>query len=247
MAPSTTSRTSRWSARSLAALLAATLLASLGAAPANMDASAAAPLASTASAAPANMEAARLSPGLRAELAGRSALNRAAVLEPVGAANRSTGSTPPASTLATRISPTPSKPSASAPSYSGRNHVWSPALGLDRSVAAFPCSRSRAPDMLVYRWGCAGRNNVYLFAHAGGPFYRLHNLYVAGRLRKGMEVVYADGAGRVHHYRIAWWKVVLPTNGDFAWAAQSRSAMTLQTCVGRNSRYRLVVRLFETD
>ena len=101
--------------------------------------------------------------------------------------------------------------------------------------------------MLVYRWGCAGRNNVYLFAHAGGPFFRLHNLYTAGRLRKGMEVVYADGAGRVHRYRIAWWKVVLPTNGDFAWAAQSRSAMTLQTCVGRNSRYRLVVRLFETD
>lgn len=246
MAPNTTSRTSRWSARSLAALLAAMLLASLGAAPANMDA-AAAPLASAASTAPANLDAARLSPGLRAELAGDPALDPAAVREPVDAAKRSAGSILPASTLATRISPTPSKPSPSAPSYSGRNHVWSPALGLDRSVAAFPCSRSRAPEMLVYRWGCAGRNNVYLFAHAGGPFYRLYNLYVAGRLRKGMEVVYADGAGRVHHYRIAWWKVVLPTNGDFAWAAQSRSAMTLQTCVGRNSRYRLVVRLFETD
>jgi hypothetical protein len=230
------------------------LLASLGAAPADMDAAAAA-LAPTAPAAPANtapaaptgMDTARLSPGLRAELTGDSALGLAAVREPDGAANRPAGSTPPASTLAMTIAPTPSKPTVSAPSYSGTNHVWSPALGLNRSVAAFPCSRSRAPDMLVYRWGCAGRNNVYLFAHAGGPFYRLHNLYVAGRLRKGMEVVYADGAGRVHHYRIAWWKVVLPTNGDFAWAAQSRSAMTLQTCVGRNSRYRLVVRLFETD
>jgi len=219
-----------------------------------MDAAAAA-LASTAPAAPANtataapayLDAARLSPGLRAELAGRSTLDPAAVLEHGDAAKRSGGSILPAPTLTTTIAPTPAKPTASAPAYSGRNHVWSPALGLDRSVAAFPCSRSRAPDMLVYRWGCAGRNNVYLFAHAGGPFYRLHNLYVAGRLRKGMEVVYADGAGRVHHYRIAWWKVVLPTNGDFAWAAQPRSAMTLQTCVGRNSRYRLVVRLFETD
>lgn len=243
MAPNTTSRISLWSARPLAALLAASVLASLGAAPV----AAAAPLASrtfTASANPANL---RLSPGLRAELAGDPTLALTAILAPGAAAGRSDGSVLPASALATKTPLMPSKPSPGAPAYAGRNHVWSPALGLDRSVAAFPCSRSRPPDMLVYRWGCAGRNNVYLFAHAGGPFFRLHNVYTAGRLRKGMEVVYADGAGRVHRYRIAWWKVVLPTNGDFAWAAQSRSAMTLQTCVGRNSRYRLVVRLFETD
>ncbi len=74
--------------------------------------------------------------------------------------------------------------------------------------------------MAVYRWGCAGHDNVYLFAHAGGPFAGLHGVYVRGRLRRGMTVTYADGEGRVHRYRVAWWRVVLPTEGDFAFAAQ---------------------------
>lgn len=131
-------------------------------------------------------------------------------------------------------------------SYSGRNHVWSPALGLNRAVSWFSCSRSQPPGMAVYRWGCAGSNNVYLFAHAGGPFQRLHDLYVRGSLRRGMTVTYADAHGRVATYAVAWWKVVLPTKGDFAFAAQSRPSMTLQTCVGAHDRYRLVVRLYRT-
>jgi sortase (surface protein transpeptidase) len=101
--------------------------------------------------------------------------------------------------------------------------------------------------MALFRWGCAGQNNVYLFAHAGGPFKRLHDLYVRGGLRRGMTVTYADANGKVHHYRVAWWKVVLPTNGDFAFAAQPRPSMTLQTCVGLHDRYRLVVRLYQSD
>ncbi len=101
--------------------------------------------------------------------------------------------------------------------------------------------------MAVYRWGCAGRNNVYLFAHAGGPFHRLHDLYVRGRLKRGMTVTYADGNGAVHRYRVAWWRVVLPTAGGFAYAAQARPSMTLQTCVGAHDRYRLIVRLYQAD
>jgi len=101
--------------------------------------------------------------------------------------------------------------------------------------------------MSVYRWGCAGTNNVYLFAHAGGPFGRLHDVYVRGHLRRGMTVTYADASGIVHRYLVAWWKVVLPTDGDFAFAAQSRPSMTLQTCVGAGSKYRLVVRLYRVD
>ncbi len=143
--------------------------------------------------------------------------------------------------------PAPPRAAAAPPAYSGANHVWSAALGLNRSVAAFPCSRSRPPDMAIYRWGCAGHNNVYLFAHAGGPFGRLHDLYVRGDLRRGLTVTYADANRTVHRYRVAWWKVVLPTNGDFAYAAQSRPSMTLQTCVGANDRYRLVVRLYQAD
>ena len=131
--------------------------------------------------------------------------------------------------------------------HAGKNHVWSADLGLNRPVAWYSCSRSQYPGMAVYRWGCGGRNNVYLFAHAGGPFRRLHDIYVRGRLQRGMTVTYADGNGVVHRYRVAWWRVVLPTAGGFAYAAQSRPSMTLQTCVGAHDRYRLIVRLYQAD
>ena len=140
--------------------------------------------------------------------------------------------------------PTPQQ----AASYRGRNHVWVPSLGINRSVSAFPCSRSRAPDNLIYRWGCAGRNNVYLMGHAHSVFKPLHDAYVHGRLKKGMEVVYADSNGRVRTYSVVWWKVVRPTTAAaWAWAAQSRPSMTLQTCVGPNGSLRLMVRLVATN
>jgi sortase (surface protein transpeptidase) len=131
---------------------------------------------------------------------------------------------------------------ASAP-FSGRNRVWIPALGIRRSVSFFSCSRSTYPGNRVYRWGCAGRNNVYLFGHAHSVFKPLHDAYVRGRLRKGMKAYFADGNGRVGTYKVIWWKVTTPDRGEFAYAAQSRPSMTLQTCVGARSQYRLVVRL----
>jgi hypothetical protein len=137
-------------------------------------------------------------------------------------------------------------PANPAPSttYRGRNHVWIPSLGINRSVSAFPCSRTRPPDNYIYRWGCAGKNNVYLLGHAYSVFKPLHDAYVGGRLKKGMKVIYADGAGRVSTYSVIWWKVVRPTTAaSWAWAAQSRPSMTLQTCVGAKSEYRLMVRL----
>jgi hypothetical protein len=122
--------------------------------------------------------------------------------------------------------------------------VWIPSLGINKIVQSFPCSRTRPPDAGVYRWGCAGRNNVYLMSHAWSTFKPLHDAYVRGRLHKGMKVVYADGSGRVHTYAVIWWRVVAPTTAaSWAWAAQSRPSMTLQTCVGSNSQYRLMVRL----
>ena len=132
---------------------------------------------------------------------------------------------------------------ATVPAYQGRNHVWIPALGVSRSVSWFSCSRSTPPGNAVYRWGCAGRNNVYLFGHAYSAFKALHDAYVRKQLRVGMTVVYADGAGRVRTYRVTFWRVVSPVNSGWAYAAQSRPSMTLQTCVGSNSQYRLVVRL----
>ncbi len=131
-----------------------------------------------------------------------------------------------------------------AATYRGRNHVWIPSLGISRPVSLFPCERSRPPDNLVYRWGCAGANNLYLMGHAYSVFKPLHDAYVRGRLRVGMKAVYADAKGRVHVYAVKWWKVTRPTpSASWAWASQARPSMTLQTCVGANSAYRLVVRL----
>jgi hypothetical protein len=129
-----------------------------------------------------------------------------------------------------------------------RNHVWIPSLGIDRSVEPFPCDRARPPDNFVYRWGCAGRNNVYLLGHAYSVFEPLHDAYVGGRLREGMTVDYADAYGHVRRYAVAWWKITRPSGAaSWAWAPQPAPSMTLQTCVGANSEYRLIVRLLATD
>jgi hypothetical protein len=133
----------------------------------------------------------------------------------------------------------------SSASYGGKNHMWFPALGINRSVYFFSCSSNAYPGNVVYRWGCAGSNNVYLFAHAHAAFKPLHDAYVNGRLRKGMKVSYADSKGKVRTYKLIWWKVTTPTNGGFAFAAQSRPSLTLQTCVGAKSQYRLIVRFVQ--
>jgi hypothetical protein len=87
---------------------------------------------------------------------------------------------------------------------------------------------------------------VYLLSHAWSTFKPLHDAYVHGRLRKGMQVWYANTKGTVRRYRVIWWKVTLPTpSSKWAWAAQSRPSMTLQTCVGSRSQYRLMVRLVQ--
>lgn len=127
--------------------------------------------------------------------------------------------------------------------YQGRNHVWIPALRIDRSVASFACTSSAYPGDRVYRWGCAGRNNVYLFGHAYSVFKPLHDAYIRGRLDKGMKVYHADGDGKVSTYAVTWWKLTTPDKGEFAYAAQSTPSLTLQTCVGAKSQYRLIVRL----
>jgi hypothetical protein len=135
--------------------------------------------------------------------------------------------------------------STSGTTLRGRNRVWIPALGINRSVTGYACSTSSYPGNRVYRWGCAGANNVYLFGHAHSVFRPLHDAYVSGRLRKGMKVFYAASDGRVGTYSVSWWKVTRPENGAWAYAAQRRPSMTLQTCVGARSQYRLIVRLMK--
>jgi hypothetical protein len=143
-----------------------------------------------------------------------------------------------------KATPKPTTTTARTATYSGTNHVWSSAFGLNHKVYAFSCSRSKYPGNVIYRWGCAGANNVYLFGHAANVMSGLHKAYVNKRLKAGQKVTYADGNGRVRTYAVRWWKVVAP-DGDveFAYAALAKPSMTLQTCLGRNNEWRLVVRL----
>ena len=133
-------------------------------------------------------------------------------------------------------------PASASSRYSGTNHLWIPSLHISRPVLLFPCSRARKPDNFVYRWGCAGRNNVYLMGHAWGVMKPLHDAYLAGRLHKGMLAYYADGAGRVRTYAVTTWRLVSPADSAWAIASQRVPSMTLQTCVGT---LRLNVRLVE--
>jgi sortase (surface protein transpeptidase) len=163
----------------------------------------------------------------------------AVAIAPVASSRPATAATPSTTSK-------PPKSTASPTTYRGRNHVWIPSLGVNRSVSFYSCSRSTPLANVVYRWGCAGSNNVYLMGHAHSVFRALHNAYYNGRLRKGMEVIYADGNGRVTRYRVSFWKVVSPVGQSWAFASQSRPSLTLQTCVGKNSQYRLVVRLVKS-
>jgi Sortase domain len=132
---------------------------------------------------------------------------------------------------------------AAAPAFRGRNHFWIPSLGMSYGVHWYGCKDSFYPRNYIYRWGCAGKNNVYILGHAHSVMKPLHDLYVSGRLRVGLVAVYADANGRVRKYRVTEWRVVRPTQVAWQIAPQRVPSMTLQTCVGKNSEYRLNVRL----
>jgi hypothetical protein len=160
-------------------------------------------------------------------------------------------------TLATTVTPKPAPPRAApkpapvAPrtvtvSYHGVYHLWIPALSLSRDIDDWGCNGGLIPNHVEY-WGCAGHNNLYLLGHAWGVFAKIHDGYHSGALRAGLAAWYADKAGRVHRYRIAWVRHV--RNADYAswsqWAMAGASAqiITLQTCDGATSAYRILVRL----
>jgi len=158
----------------------------------------------------------------------------------------------PAPTPAPTPTPRPKAPAApaaapaapAAPRYVGRNRVWAPSFGINHAVHGFPCSRSKRPGNVVYRWGCAGANNVYLFGHAANVFSGLHRAYLRKTIKVGQKAWYADNNGTVRVYVVTWWKLVPPdTNPDGIYSALARPSLTLQTCVGRNNEYRLIVRL----
>lgn len=168
--------------------------------------------------------------------------------QPRTAVRQATPDVPVATPVAVaRATTTTTQPATTATSYHGRNHVWIPGLGVNRSVSFFACTSKAYPGDRVYRWGCAGSNNVYLFGHAQSVFKPLRDAYVSGRLRKGMALHYAGSDGVVHRYTVRWWKVTTPDKGAWAYASQATPSLTLQTCVGARGQYRLVVRLVQTD
>ncbi len=124
-----------------------------------------------------------------------------------------------------------------------RNHLWIPSLGISQGITWYPCGRNAPLQNRVYRWGCGGRDNVYLMGHAWGVFKALHDAYLNGRLQKGVVAYWSDSRGRVHRFRVTAWQVVTPTETHWATASQRTLSMTLQTCMGSGSRYRLDVRL----
>jgi sortase (surface protein transpeptidase) len=152
--------------------------------------------------------------------------------------------TPKAATKS-KPAPKPEPKAAPAPTIV-RNHFWIPKLGMSYHVYLFECTRNRPPDNYIYRWGCAGTNNVYILGHAYGVMKPLHDLYVRGGLKVGLVAKYADRKGVVHTYRVTTWRVVDPVDSAWAIASQPVPSMTLQTCVGKDGRYRLNVRLVET-
>jgi hypothetical protein len=152
----------------------------------------------------------------------------------------------PAKAAPAKAAPAKAAPAKAVAKYQGTNHVWIPALGISKAVQFYPCSRKTALQAYMYRWGCAGRNNVYLMGHAYAPMKPLYDAYGRGTLKVGMRAYYADGDGRVHTYAVIWWRTTSPkTSSSWPWAAQQVSSMTLQTCI--SSQLRLVVRLVEID
>ena len=135
------------------------------------------------------------------------------------------------------------KPTAS---YHGVYHLWIPALGLSRGISDWGCNGGLIPNRVEY-WGCVGTHNLYLLGHAWGVFAPIHDGYHSGALKVGLTAWYADKGGKVHRYRISQIRHV--ANKDYAtwstWAMASSSSqiITLQTCDGATSAYRILVRL----
>ena len=123
------------------------------------------------------------------------------------------------------------------------------ASGLDRNVYDWGCRGGTVPN-LVLRWGCAGRKNLYLLGHEWGVFNGVADAWRDGRLTAGRLASWTrNGVKRT--YKVAWVRLVPASytwrglSGDkWAWNATTRPAITLQTCWGASSQYRLIVRLY---
>jgi len=150
--------------------------------------------------------------------------------------------------------PTP-EPTPAPVAYSGRSHFWYPALNIDAGWSWYGCDYGGDPNGLgggVYRWGCGPDNNTYLLSHAWSTFKKLRLAFHSGALQVGQSVWYANAQGDVSGWRVKWIRRVTDeyldaTAGDWALNDSPTPIMTLQTCDGSQSQYRIIVRLVPAD
>jgi hypothetical protein len=154
--------------------------------------------------------------------------------------------TPAASPVATHppqpTAPPPAKAPAKPAGAPRANSLAIPALGINAPIGTSKCG-GLIPNG-IWRWPCAGHDNMYLLGHAWGVFAPLHDGYHAGLLKPGLIALYTDASGVVRKYSLQWVQdLPVATWGQGAvWAATPGPVITLQTCDGATSDHRIIVR-----
>src|SRR6266550_1296043 len=120
------------------------------------------------------------------------------------------------------------------------NTIVIPRLGLSQPVGWYSDCLGRAPVPRwgVWRWGCAGVNNIYVMAHNPGVFTPILGL------RAGDIVQYGDPSGRIHTYRVSSTTIVSNTQ-MWPLGATPSSTLTLQTCWTWDGTRDFIVRALE--
>jgi hypothetical protein len=158
----------------------------------------------------------------------------------------------PKPTAAATPKPAPTaEPKPTPESYTGTSRFWYPALGINAGWKWYGCEYGGSSSGLgagVYRWGCGPSSNIYLMSHAWSTFEAIRRGYHSGRLKVGQPVWYADKQGKVSEWQVKWIKRVdvdyfNATAGEWALNSSATPIMTLQTCDGAQSQYRIIVRL----
>jgi hypothetical protein len=151
-----------------------------------------------------------------------------------------------------RPTPEPTPPPAS---YSGPSHFWYPALNIDADWSWYGCDYGGDPNGLgggVFRWGCGPASNIYLLGHAWSTFKKVRIAFHSGAMQVGQSVWYSNAQGDVTKWQVSWIRRVTAeyldaTAGDWALNDSATPIMTLQTCDGSQSQYRIIVRLVPAD
>ena len=161
---------------------------------------------------------------------------------PAEIGTESLSDTPSPEPAAATSSPVRTAEPPNAVAFGGRNRFAIPTIGINSSIGTTSCG-VLIPNG-IWRWPCAGANNIYLMGHAWGVFAPLHDGYHSGLLNPGLIAFYADGAGVVHRYRLLWVQdlPVAVWGKGATWAATAGPVITLQTCDGGASDYRIMVR-----